>query len=282
MDPTIQPEEPQVPSRFSELRPQDIYRVLCKLPKDVRSLLMEQKIYLAGGFIRAVIAGEELSDIDLFGEGRDFLEAKATSLALSRKGRVYETKNAFTVLAAGRTPVQFIHRWQFRNWADLLNSFDFTIAKAVIWYQPEQASILPSDSNSPPIWKSATAPTFYPDLAAHRLTYTFPVREEAPGGSFMRARKFIKKGYYADPVCLAGVIARMVGKLAFQDSSDYENEKRVTKIIAGMLEEVDPNTVIDGIEMSENSTDLENKENGLNFQIAREIDFKESEPVNPS
>ncbi len=168
MDATIQAEEPQKERVFSQLRPPDIYRVLCKLPKDVRSLLMEHKIYLAGGFIRAVIAGEELSDIDLFGEGRDFLEARATALALSRKGRVYETKNAFTVLAAGRTPVQFIHRWQFHNWMDLLNSFDFTIAKAVLWYQPEMASAIPGAGDLPPLWKSGTAPTFYPDLAAHR------------------------------------------------------------------------------------------------------------------
>ena len=34
---------------------------------------------------------------------------------------------------------------------------------------------------------------FYPDLAARRLVYTAPVRDEEAGGSLLRVRKFIER-----------------------------------------------------------------------------------------
>ncbi len=50
-----------------ELQPNDLHFVLARLPKDVHRLLTSHpgRMYLAGGFIRAVIAGETVNDIDL-------------------------------------------------------------------------------------------------------------------------------------------------------------------------------------------------------------------------
>ena len=36
---------------------------------------------------------------------------------------------------------------------------------------------------------------FYPDLAARRLVYTSPLRNEDAGGSILRVLKFYQRGY---------------------------------------------------------------------------------------
>ena len=114
---------------MDKLTPTDLQFVLGRTPKDVRELMKERGLILAGGFIRATIAGERANDIDLFGASKDHLEAAARAFADKRHGaRFHATDNAFTVYAPPRRPVQFIHRWTFANHEDVIASFDFTIA----------------------------------------------------------------------------------------------------------------------------------------------------------
>ena len=84
----------------------DLNFVLTKCPQDIRRTLKENagKLFLAGGFIRATIAGEEVSDIDLLGTPKEDLVRIGKDLTLSRKGRYFETKNALTVLSHPRFP----------------------------------------------------------------------------------------------------------------------------------------------------------------------------------
>lgn len=253
-----------------ELTQNDLNFVLNRCPRDVIKILKNNKgTYLAGGFIRATIAGEKVSDIDLFGDTKTGLEVYAKDLALNRKGKVHKSKNAITVLSPPRFPVQFITRWLFDNPEDLVNSFDFTICQAVIWAEVVEEVLQdetnPSDreqnKETKKIYKfySLCSDSFYSDLAARRLVYTFPIREEEAGGSFMRVVKFIRKGYNIQAPALAGVVSRLIGKIdeskidkaeQVRDRTDFvfSLEKWRARVITGLLREVDPLTVVDGVD----------------------------------
>ena len=118
---------------MKELSKVDLHHVLSRTPRDVRDLLKANKLFLAGGFIRAIIAGEKPSDIDLLGPDKTALEMYAVNLASARSGRVHKTDNALTVLSSPKLPIQFITRWIYDDVETLIRQFDFTIVQAAIW-----------------------------------------------------------------------------------------------------------------------------------------------------
>lgn len=215
----------------------DMRFVVKRLPTDIRTILkeFEGRLFLAGGFIRAVIAGETPSDIDLFGISKEVLEAAAKALS-ERRGdhtRVHKTKNAITVISLGRMTVQFITRWTFTAPEACAASFDFTVCQSVVWRDLGKYQSLCSDR-------------FYLDLAARRLVYTSPVREEEAGGSLMRVIKFVRRGYTIQIDSLAAVIARLTAKI---DHTKADTEHRVAHVLTGFLQEVDPSLAIDGLDV---------------------------------
>jgi len=224
----------------------DLNFVCSRIPKDLRNLMMKEypMLMIGGGFIRATIAGEKPSDIDIFGPDKDTLKAAAMALALKRSARLHESDNAFTILAPPRIPVQFIYRWVFGNPVDLITTFDFTICQAAIFLKPE------ADKDNLDLirykWESVLADEFYADLAARRLVYTHPDRNEDAGGSLMRVRKFLTRGYNIQAQSLAGVCARLF--MGVRNLEDFSDEKRLTKILSGLLREVDPLIVVDGVD----------------------------------
>jgi len=219
---------------MNQLTPPDLNFVLSRCPKDIVNLLKNNplKLFLAGGFIRSAIAGEKVSDIDLFGDTADNVLKIAKDLAFSRKGRYFQTRNAITVLASPRFPVQFITRWLFTDPVRLVESFDFTVCQAVIW----------SDGVK---FHSCISDLFYSDLAARRINYTSPNRIEDVGGSMLRCIKFVKRGYTVQSPSIAGMIARITISL---NGAEKMDEARMKFVITGLLREVDPLTVVDGVD----------------------------------
>lgn len=222
-----------------ELLPIDLRRVISRLPRDVMAILKEETMFLAGGFIRSTIAGEKANDIDLFGPDKVRLDRVAFELALARNGRKHDSDNAFTVLSPGRTPVQMIHRWLYDDPCKLMAEFDFTIARACIWCVNNEEGIR---------WQSAIDSRFYPDLAAKRLVYCSPERNEDAGGSLLRVRKFLRAGYFINAENLAAVIARLCSQIDW-DKADSNKEEWVTVVLTGMLRAVDPLEIIDGLDL---------------------------------
>lgn len=223
---------------MNELLHEDLVWCLRRLPEKVLDMLKERAgaLSVAGGFIRACISGETPSDIDIFGPSKDVLEAAARKLKDAGYGpmRLHESENAFTVLGF-RYPVQFIHRWTYTEPAQVLPSFDFTTAAAAFWYGLDG------------VWHTACHERFYNDLAAKRLVYTSPIRNEDAGGSILRVLKFYQKGYRI-PICsLGSVIARLVAAinedaiLGGMKANGVTREEQLAKIITGLLHEVDPN-----------------------------------------
>lgn len=223
---------------MSTLTNYDLSFVLSRVPKDVRDL-MKQGAMLGGGFVRATLTGEKPNDIDLFGESQTRLESWAKDLTLSRRARLHTTDNAYTVLAPPRHPVQFIHRWTFPQAVDMVHSFDFTIAQVGIWFNSHTEK-----------FQSYCHSDFYSDLASRRLVYTAPERNEDAGGSLLRVRKFLRAGYRIDAVSLGRVIARLVmGVDEVNEAMKNRGENHLAMVLGGLLREVDPLTVVDGVDL---------------------------------
>jgi hypothetical protein len=231
-----------------QLSKTDLNFILSRCPRDVLKLLRSNPgtLFLAGGFIRSTLAGEKVSDIDLFGGSADDLLRIAKDLTLERKGRYFKTDNAITVLSPPRIPVQFITRWLFKDPGLCISSFDYTVCQAVIWTEKIEIDAPdPELKKTKTIFHSAISDAFYQDLAARRLVYTFPQREEEAGGSFMRMVKFIKKGYNIQAPSMAGVMARILWKVRDEKMTD---EKWMATVITGLLRQIDPLHVIDGVD----------------------------------
>lgn len=223
---------------------QDRFWITRRIPKEVWNLMRvnKNKLFLAGGFIRACIANETPNDIDLFAQSKEHAREMANHLTMNGHGlKMVETDNAFTVLGLF-VPVQFIHRWTFATPEECVKSFDFTIARAAVWIGDEQ------DSQDHAILSTFCEESFYPDLAAKRLVYCQPIRNEDAGGSMLRVLKFYQRGYRIPLNSLAAVISRMVVAVDMNQIDavvasvgSITREQQIAHVMTGMLHEVDPN-----------------------------------------
>lgn len=212
----------------------DLQFCLRRCPKPVLQLLKDnpRRSCIAGGFIRAVIAGETVNDIDIFASSPE--HARTMAGILSRWGmpnlearRIFETDNALTVRGFRIDP-QIVHRWTFEDIVEVISSFDFTIARAMIFWCDRLN-----------MWQGFCDPRFYSDLAAKRLVYCSPERNEDAGGSMLRVLKFYQRGYRMPLDSLAAVMARMIQGVNKIDRG-IMTEKAWSKRMLELLREVDP------------------------------------------
>lgn len=218
----------------------DMRRCLISVPKDLRNLLIRFELILAGGFCRSIIAGEPVSDIDIFGQSITRLQAVADGLATIRREKhhdikVINTQNAISVVGGGYAPVQFITRWLYDRARQVAQSFDYSVCSAAIQWNDNRKS-----------WESVCHDRFYSDLAAKRLFYMHPERDEDAGGSMLRAVKYTRKGYHISPESLAAVISRLMKGI---DTTDWNGADTTGRelLIRGKLREVDPAVNIEGV-----------------------------------
>lgn len=209
----------------------DLHFCVRRLPFNLRSMMKKHgsKIVVAGGYIRSIVAGEKVSDVDVFAGDQAASAIFATELHGNDK--FHKTDNAFTVKTTS-LPVQFIFRWVFENATGIIDSFDFSICQAAFWFDSVAEK-----------WDSICSDNFYQDLAAKRLIYLSPVRNEDAGGSILRVLKYYQKGYRIPLDSLGAVIARLVGSIDMEKI--YGEDERLSDVISALLFEVDPNGFID-------------------------------------
>jgi hypothetical protein len=208
----------------------DLQRIVNLLPRKLVYAMKNEtmpKIYIGGGFIRSAITGDKINDIDLFTTSRSAADTLIHHLCEDYEA--VTTENATTIKAP--IPLQIIHRWTFESMEQVANSFDFTICCAAVTYNRTTKAYI-----------SYSHPDYYPDLAARRLTYTRPIRNEDAGGSLIRVLKYYQKGYRTNMSSLAAVVARLIKDIDFT-KVDATNEEQVSTILHGLLREVDPNSV---------------------------------------
>ena len=211
------------------LDPKDLSWAVRLLPKELSDLMTtyRQELVLGGRYLRATVANEKINDFDMFTSSPVQAKLFADLLSAKAQRKPHETDNAYSVRLPGGAFVQFIHRWVFSSPERLLESFDFTIACAAIWV------------NSSGKWTSMADDAFYPDLAAKRLTYRSPTRNEDAGGSLLRVLKYYQRGYRIPLDSLGAVVARTVKGM---DTSFAERElaTELTKRLVVVDPQADP------------------------------------------
>lgn len=218
-------EQPIDKAKWPQLQEWDRWSTVRRLPNALR-LMMEAeagKVFIGGGYIRSCVSGEPVNDIDVFTTSA----AESERLSKEISADVHKAPNSYTLILDG-THIQFIHRWGFTDPRVCIESFDFTVAKAIIWYSLTDRK-----------WMTMCEPRFYGDLAAKRLVYTCPQRNEDAGGSLLRVLKFYQRGYRIPLDSLGAVVARIVQGIK-PNQCNITDEKAVAKILTGLLREVDP------------------------------------------
>jgi len=206
------------------LRPEHRQKALELLTQPLREMLVEYPLVVAGGFIRAIVAGEEPRDIDVFlndqGLAAELAGRYSGQCGAPPPGR---SSKAITVWPKDGIPVQFIYRWHFESPEDLIGSFDLTLSKAALWCDGE-------------IWRSVVDPAFYPDVALRRITFVPPDRDDEDGAALLRILKFYRRGYRTNLSSLAAAVARLV---------DRDDEAPLTADLLAALREVEDCSDVD-------------------------------------
>jgi hypothetical protein len=235
---------------MNKLTYHDLQFALLRTPKPLLELMKRPewagKIFVGGGFLRSIVAGDPINDIDVFvGSNRD-AETLGILLADEYECKLWRTDNALTVTGA-KPAIQIIHRWTFKTGFEAADSFDFTCCCAMFWWGTKEIT-----EGGEVGWQSYCDERFYCDVAGKRLIYRNPARNEDAGGSMLRVLKYYQKGYRIPLDSLADVITRLVqgvdfGKLMPDMNSQAEMNlaaksapERFSNIICGLLREVDP------------------------------------------
>ncbi len=202
----------------------DVARVVRKLPGELVEIAKTHDVVVAGGVVRAAVTGEKISDIDVFGADeaacREAAAAYKSKLPPFCSARQVDSSNAITVVARDRRTVQFITRWSYSTPEQLIRSFDFSVARAAVWWRRNGVG-----------WASVCDPRFYVDLAARRLVYMDPVDNTA-GGTLLRLQKFAARGYRASAFQVTKVVQALVGAAG--------GDQATNDGIAALVREVDP------------------------------------------
>lgn len=220
---------------MSELKLEHVTKVISLLHKQgIADLVKKHKMLVGGGCIRAVVADETTSDIDLFLSEKPSDELFADFELVFPHRQIIRTANATTYAVKKETPVQVISRWVFKDDWELLDHFDFSICGAVVRFNGT-------------LWTGIVHHNFYEHLEAKKLVYTNPPLGACePGGSLLRVMKYVSRGYYCSPESLSRIMARMMLRV---DSPHQLGEERLRAVLDGMLREVDPATV-EGVDLT--------------------------------
>ena len=213
-------------NQFHKLQPLDLSQAAIRLPDSVLRAVHrhQERLVIAGGYLRSIVSGEKVNDIDCFVDSVSRAKRVAKLIA-GPVGTIHVSQNAMTI--PGRYTVQVIHRWVFNSPIEIIRSFDFTIARAALWWNKDGC-------------QSLIDPRFYSDLAARRLVYTSPQRNEDAGGSLLRVLKFCSRGYRIPVDSMGAVVARLINGLPRHTDISSLTEEELANCFTQLLREVDP------------------------------------------
>jgi len=183
-----------------ELRSADLDACVLGLPVSVTSVLRDHpaELVVAGGFVRAVAAGESVSDVDVFATSRELAQEAAREMIRLEGERVrhHDSRRAYNVVPEGMAPVQFAWGWSFDHPGDLISSFDFTVAMAALWWERGE-------------WRGVADPRFYPHLEERRLHYVGREGDD-PRAELLRVLRYVRKGYRVEISSLGALVAQII------------------------------------------------------------------------
>src|SRR5271166_3977841 len=187
---------------WEALEDDDLKRVVCALPEKVREMMRRhpREVVVAGGFIRALVAGETVHDVDIF-----FPQEKGVKSWADDVNITYEAKEKHLYVEpsakTGDPELQLIWRYPFSQPYEVPDSFDYTVAKAAVWF--EEGEEKKKDSKFVGICHER----FYRDLARKMLVYLCD-RDVERVESIPRLLKYTKYGYSIAPDSLAELVVK--------------------------------------------------------------------------
>ncbi len=190
-----------------------------KLPEDVQTILRKfgPDICVAGGYVRDLLLDAEPNDIDIFGTHIDAVEGAIEEFKYDVFHYLHYTTtiNAVTFYPNQKyngPVVQFITRVYYSDHYKLIQSFDFSICQAALYWDGHQ-------------WVGITTPEFWGDLTDRTMHYTAPERDEDPGASVLRMVKFAGRGFRIPKEDVARVVGRFDAQL--HGGTEEEGTERV-------------------------------------------------------
>lgn len=141
------------------------------------------KLYIAGGLPVCSLIGAPIGDINIFGTDRLLLMEAARTYGLYSPCHMMEpTKYAVSVNGRiGR--VQFELKEVYQSAWECIDSFDFSVCQAAIWFEYGK-------------WQTVCSAKFYSDLNARKLRFINQERDdESPVVSLWRAAKYTERGF---------------------------------------------------------------------------------------
>jgi hypothetical protein len=196
-----------------------------KLPVSVRQFLqLNPDIAIVGGFIRAIVAGEEPKDLDLAIVGDRITAYHAAQRLVSMAATWCHTTylpNCVQIEIPGwDIPIQILERRR-NSVVETLASFDFTICKTAMWFVGGYGKLGPDDTGL--MW--ATHPDFLRDTEAKNLHYAPESalrRDTFAGTCLRRALKFAARGYHIDNTDLGQLILEIARTCLAPTDGDSE------------------------------------------------------------
>jgi len=161
----------------------EIRFIMSFVPGELQEVMKEFHLILAGGFIRDAIAGIRPNDIDLWCNSDDRCSMAAMSYVARIGGDIGWGDFAGTVTKPEHFPVAFIYARPYATPEALIDSFDYSVCRAAIWFNGD-------------FWESMVDVGFKQDVAGRRLSYRDGRREEVNRDLVVqRLYKLIRKGY---------------------------------------------------------------------------------------
>jgi len=153
------------------------------VPGELQEVMKEFHLMLGGGFIKDIIAGATPNDIDLWCRDSDRCGMAAMMYVAKIGGDIGWGDFAGTVTQNGSFPVAFIYNRPYPTPEALVDSFDYSVCRAAIWWNGF-------------FWESIIDVGFRRDVATRRLSYREGRREEVhPDLVVGRLAHLIRKGY---------------------------------------------------------------------------------------
>lgn len=167
----------------SKLLPKDLDACVKALPDSIKRTLQSHpgKLIVAGGFIRSIVRGEPINDIDIF--GIDYPGMGSLAISLDTLNSYFYTPNAKSIKVikdngphpATEMKVQFITKYEETSAVATLQNFDFTHSMAAFWFENDQ-------------WTSVCHNNFYNDVCNSLINFN----PEYVGDRVILMKRFLK------------------------------------------------------------------------------------------
>lgn len=195
---------------YTELDEDLVIDCLAPFPLYLNERMREngKEMVLAGGYIRDTLLGVTPKDVDIFGTKATCQDVATALTPGDIDTPMVIRKNSLTLEIGTRT-YQFIHKFKFSGPEQLLDQFDYSIARAGIWYD-----------RSGKKWTGTCWNSWEEDALAKRLLFLDKTPELE---SIVRLLSFTRRGYSVDSLSLSRILTSALASIKAGKEFDLDD-----------------------------------------------------------